>query len=73
MSDRYQHLGERMRMGSYDACVAAARRWYPHCSFEGSTGPERSIWSHGSHVGHCWPVNSDWNGQWFMRLKGIVQ
>lgn len=71
--DRYSYLGSRMTMSSFDACINLARRWYPHCSFEGSTGPERTIFSNGAHVGHCWPKTKDWDGQWFMRLSGISQ
>lgn len=72
MPDRYPHLGQRMSMASYDACKETARRFYPTCSFEGSTGPERTIFSAGGCVGHCWPATNDWDGRWFMRLRGVA-
>lgn len=71
--DRYPHLGRRMTMRSFDACIDVARHYYPACGFEGSTGPERTIFDHGAHVGHCWPVGRDWDGKWYMRLAGIAQ
>jgi hypothetical protein len=68
--DRYPHLGRRMTIGSFNECIEVARRIYPRCSFEGSGGPERTIFNRGQHVGHCWPVGKDWDGKWFMRLSG---
>jgi hypothetical protein len=71
--DRYKHLGDLMTMRNFDNCKETARRFYPQCSFEGSTGPERTIFNSGDHVGHCWPASPDWNGKWFMRLNGVTQ
>ena len=70
LRDRYPHLGSRVTLNDFGACISLARSQYPDCYFEGSTGPERTIFNNGVHVGHCWPTGRDWAGKWHMRLSG---
>jgi hypothetical protein len=58
--DRYQFLGAKTRVRSFDEALVAVRVVWPGAFVEGSTGAERTFFVRSGGdlglVAHCWPV-----------------